>query len=227
MFLGGATALLLGFDSVMTERGMAMSIGGTVAIGAGILGFGLVAVSWQIGRLRKAIGVQTDAIRRLELIPVEDEPVQAAPALTTTDSGASENAPHLSRAAPGTVPALAGAAVLAPTVETQALQPVEEQASATGTTEPTEHPDTALSAETAQTANNGDSETVPADHRQATSSTDNEPDDVGPPIASYEANGRAYLIYENGSVQVTSAGVARRFASLDELQKFIAAEAGA
>jgi hypothetical protein len=59
LMLGGAIALLMGFDIVMTERGAAMTIGGTVALSGGAVtvgvGFALLRLS-QILRVLEARG---------------------------------------------------------------------------------------------------------------------------------------------------------------------------
>lgn len=72
LMFGGGAALLLGFDIVMTERGSAMTIGGTIALSGGTVAFG---IGLALIRLRQILRALESRAARLPRSAGADRPV--------------------------------------------------------------------------------------------------------------------------------------------------------
>jgi hypothetical protein len=81
LMLAGATALLFGFDIVMTERGSAMVIGGTVTLSGGTIAVGIGFALLKLNQILQALTFKNDRVMR----PVSngDRPVVPTPAVET------------------------------------------------------------------------------------------------------------------------------------------------
>ena len=71
LVLGGATSLLFGFDIVLTERGMAMVIGGTVALSGGVVAMG---IGFTLRRLSQLLASMEGPVKARRPVPT-DRPV--------------------------------------------------------------------------------------------------------------------------------------------------------
>jgi hypothetical protein len=83
--LGGAYSLLMGFDVVMTERGAAMAIGGTVALAGGVIAIGIGGVLLRLSQILRSLEqrpVKTKvAVPDRPVVPIKDDAAPAAPAV--------------------------------------------------------------------------------------------------------------------------------------------------
>src|SRR5215210_1015233 len=65
MIVGGLAAVMFGWDIVLTERGWAMLIAGSVSAGSGAILLGLAAVAGRLGRIRKDLAMLHEELSRL------------------------------------------------------------------------------------------------------------------------------------------------------------------
>ena len=73
LMLGGATALLFGFDIVMTERGSAMVIGGTVTLSGGAITVGIGFALVKLNQILRTLALRDG--KMLRATPPTDRPV--------------------------------------------------------------------------------------------------------------------------------------------------------
>jgi hypothetical protein len=107
LMLGGGYSLLMGFDIVMTERGAAMAIGGTVALAGGVVAVGIGGVLLRLSQLLRALEEGQSKVKSAApdrpVVPIKE------PAGSQIDPPVLEPVPASSSLAP----VAAGAAVIA------------------------------------------------------------------------------------------------------------------
>jgi hypothetical protein len=237
LMLGGAAALLFGFDIVVTDRGLAMVLGGVTALAGGVVALGLAFLLKAAERIRDAMAANAARLppprppRHVVPIAAGGEPApEPPPAL----SAAAATAVAMAAALPA---AMAPEATAGPEPESARAQPptvaafeealqkalLEEERAMAG--EVTPDPAAVAPADAPPAAEAAD-ETLfepPAPHSAGPATETSAPPSVPAVIGNYSAGGRRYTMFADGSVETETPTGTERFASLEALRRHLEA----
>ncbi len=202
--LGGAAAMLRGWDIVQVERGWSLFIGGAAALSGGAV---VIALAEVVARLDRLLAAGVPAARAQP--PALEAPVQREAAPQTERKAA-----PASRAAPPPPPESRPATTTS--AESLAPQPPEEARPEPTPTAPLAPPaPLRVRREEAQ----------PPEPPAKPQAPPPPPEAGGPrEIERYQSGGLTYVMYSDGSVELRSDTGAQRFASIEELRAVLATQ---
>ena len=222
---GGLAALVQGMPYIMTERGWAMVIAGTMASSSGALLIGIAVAAGRLVRIQDEVSRLGERMGHLDAPLPGPRPVSPGPAV---DPDAA--APEAGREATPALDFPAGelgsrAAAIAPGGAASGLERSEREegrapVADTSPREPEPEPERAAapaSGSSPEAGAMGASSAAPEISREPPPSV--EPTVIG----TYSSGGNSYVMFSDGSIQADTPSGAYRFNSLDELKDFIAA----